>query len=373
MEEPTKVWTTYLPGYPTWWELVSLLVVVAIIMALGQAIKRFWTANNDSVPIPVALVVWVASFALYVSVLGTFYQQYTDDVHKTTIVVWGLLCWIPLVAFSSWTVVNSLAHRTIDRIGPFSAMIEDPSEFSEARKLALRGDIDGAVRCYRTYADNQPAALFEAGRLLKSQDRFAEAAILFEEIAEDYRDEALAWAEAIYNLAKVQSSGLHQGEAAQNNFRRVLERVPSSRFGQLSGQELARIQALGNGYSGAVAAEGVAPEKVEDPFYDTHDVRASTAHPRRKVSVKIDAGDEKHDHPVPPADPFFLARQAFRAEEKRVEDAQKSAKAAKKKTLVRAKPVTAKMPATGKKPAAKKKAVSAVAKAKAKPVARGKK
>ena len=319
--------------YPSLWEFAIILLDVVGLVLLGMLLKRKWTRTNDSVPIPMALSLWVMMFVLYFAMAATFYRISADE-HKLTILVWCILFWMIPVAYYTMTVVNSLAMRTVDRIGPLSAKIEEPSEFAGARKLALRGDIDGAVRVYREYTENRAGALFEAARLLKSHDRFVEAALLLEEISETYNESDVYWTEAMYQLAKLHEMSLGDRVAAMVLLRRIVERSPESRFYRLALSDISRLEALHS-------TPNPSPSSMpKDPFYDDTDVRAHL--PLEPLS---DEEEEDTDIPIPNQDPFFRPKPPIK---------KNSPKASAKKTSTKKKATTKKKAATQKKKAQKK-------------------
>lgn len=334
-----EIWTTNLPEYPKFWEVLIILLVVAFLLAAGGLLKRRWTQNNDSLPLPVALMLWLGMFAIYSAVAAAFFN-YSPESHRTTIIVMCFVFWVIPVAYYTHTVINSLAMRTLDHIGPFSARIDDPSEFAAARKLALRGDIDGAVSMYRNYPDNQVNALFEAARLLKSEDRYLEAALMLEEIGQRFEMQIRVWAEATYQLAKLKEINLNDRKQAVVILRTIMERAPESRFSQLAAADLARLKIVDKEYLKDLTEPEEEKHHKEDPFFDSTDVRVA-----KRILPKITVSREggKDEEEVPVRDPFFVSpgRQAATGEE-----------AAEIKKPAR-KPA-AKKQAGGKKPSAKK-------------------
>ncbi|MCC6145606.1 MAG: tetratricopeptide repeat protein [Candidatus Hydrogenedentes bacterium] len=280
--------------YPKLWEFIDLLAIVLTLCAGGYLLRLRWVREGEPVPTPVALVMWMGAFLIYFFVTLTFFNT-TPDERKLTILAWCLLFWFVPTGYFSWIVVTSFTERTIDRIGPLSGAIEAPSEFADARRLALRGDLDGAVRLYRTYADAQPSAFFEAARLLKSADRFDESILLFEEARQRFREDGNAWTEATYLLAKLYEVNLGNYPAAIAHFRDILQRFPSSRYGQLAVIDVARLVAL----QPEVPPDLDEEEAVKvDPFYDGRDVRNKAD--REAAKIAVPAG-------VPP-DPFYRPR-----------------------------------------------------------------
>ena len=342
-----------MPELPSFSEFVALVVCVTVIIGVGHLIKRHWVGQNDSVPIPVAMMLWLGAFVAYMAVVGWFYFN-SAPAHRITILLWCLVFWVPMAFYYTWTFATSLALRTIERIDPFSSKIEDPSEFAEARKLAIMGDIVGAVNMYRSYTENQAQALFEAARLLKAENLHLDAALMFEEIAERFEKNMDVWAEATYQLAKLQELNLGEPEAAMEQLKRVLGHAPATRYGQLAGADLARLQIMDGDFLDRVKRQ---PELVGQP--------ASVA----AAEVHEGGFDSENEDGVILVDPFYNGPTNNR--NKKSEAVVKTKKPGKKK-------VTKKKVAknkVAKKGTAKKKAASSRAKSTSpkKPAAKKKK
>ncbi len=352
-------WLQFAPELPTFGEFFILVFYTACVLLVGKLLKNYWEKDRDCVPIPVALAMGVFMIALYAVLIAVFYNR-TPDSHKVGILVWCMIAVIFPLFYYGLIVVNSFASRAIDRVSPFGMQIHEPSEFAEARKMALRGDVDGAVKRYRAYLDNTDGALFEAARLLKSEDRFAEAAALFQEITERYFGKKIIWAEATYHLAKLREGHLHQANEAKTLLDQIIERTPDSRFGQLAHTELIRIGAL---YGASVLnGNNAVLSEADDPFFDEQDQRAAVVAERPEGKDNGRAGRrsprkvDMDDIPIPPVDPFYAAALRNR-EASAAEEAATSAlpKAAEKTKSAAKKPATKKKAAAKKKPAAKRK------------------
>jgi tetratricopeptide (TPR) repeat protein len=278
------------------------------------------------VPLPLALLMWLGAFGIYFAMAAMFYET-SPPAHKMTILCWCLLFWIPPVFYYSWIVVDSLGTRSVDRIGPFSAHIEDPSEFAAARKLALRGDIDGAVAMYRQYKDNQANALFEAARLLKAEERLGEAAAMYEEIAARFKDHDRIWAEANYFLAKLKEINLRDPKAAMILLRKIAKRVPEGRFGQLASSDWARLQVMHEDFLDEISSaeaqdappskhvpkpplDAVVPER--DPFFRPRDAEEPAGEdkptPKKPARKRTSSAKNPANQGEPPAEPSPPAR-----------------------------------------------------------------
>jgi len=390
--------------YPTLKELLILSVVIAELVGAGYLIKRRWTARNETVPLSVAVGLWIGMFMIYFAVVAIITAIRADDllaasgmaptpddyatdtdaaaraaaqgdifmfgdprIQILTTLGWALVLWTIPAFYFTWTIVTSLAARNVERIGPFSAKIEDPSEFAAARKLALRGDIDGAVSMYRTYRDNEVNALFEAVRLLKSEDRFAEAAEVLREIEARFENRSRIWAEAAYQHAKLLEAHLASPEMAQALLYEILKRAPESRFAQLAGADLARLQIMHG-----VNWDDDDEDDLTAPFPSSAKKEATPPKALKLSPQKADApaGVSDFVQPVPIEDPFFAA-----SERRRISAEQLAAEEAAAAALSNARVdggAAPKKRSAGKKAAASKKApVKAKAKAKAKPVSGG--
>ena len=275
--------------YPKLLEFANLVAIAATLCLLNYFIREQWTRRQNAVPFLVAVLLWVGACAVCLFVATAYYHA-VHDVRKLPVLMWCLLFLMVPVFYYSYSVIDSLAVRSIDRIGPFSAKIEDPSEFSQARRMALRGDIDGAVQRYRKYQDNQAPALFEAARLLKSADRFVEAGLLLEEVAERFRDDLSVWSEAMYQLAKLHEVNLGDRPAALSLLNTLINRAPMARFGQLAASDIARLSSL----DGVVLPDMEEEVSAPRPYFK----------PQAASAKMVNDGDD----PIPAADPFFTVR-----------------------------------------------------------------
>ncbi len=290
--------------YPTWWEFLILAAVVGQLLAAGQIIKSFWQRGHETMPAVAAFLMLAAAVALYAGVTWTFFST-TPELRQITVLFWCLLFGLVPMAYFTWTLANAFAVRTVDRISPFGAVIEDPSEFAAARRLALRGDIEGAVAMYRRYHTDEAHAMFEAVRLLKSVDRPREALRLCEQVAAQNVEAPSVWAEAQYQSAKLYELHLGEPAAAIATLHKVYERAPHTRYGQIAGQDLARLEALAPGQA-AVKAGQAGP----DPFYDSERPATSTGEGAYHHPTAADA-----EAPIPAEDPFIARGRQMAAAE----------------------------------------------------------
>jgi len=376
--------------YPHAWELLVMLGVAGLVLLAGYIVQRRVAGAGLPLPFPLALVMFLGMFAVFLGMMMVFVtatptqtrMEMEAGVQDSFALVGAhpapdrrFLLMFYCVFFYLWPIGyyisllrNSYATRIVDRIGPLSARIEDPSEFASARKLALRGDVDGAVAMYRSYRENSTEALFEAARLLRAEDRFAEAASVFAEITERFHERRNAWAEATYQLGKINEQNLNDVERAMAFFRAILDRTPESRFASQAASDIARLQNplddLEDTPTVSVLVTTPPQGAAKDPFFGKkgRSAGASAAAASRAAEHNGASMEPDHDGDVrtPAMDPFFEARNKMRTAVKpSPETAGATGMSPPKNTVVAATP------------AAKKAAVrSAPAKSAAKPAAK---
>lgn len=351
-------------------------------MGVGVLVRSHWSSRNEPMPAVVAALMLVGLVGVFSVLFGIFHFNNppgttpdptlvaqgesgitlfnaAEDRHDSRMRFgfWlGIFFLLPF-GYYVWNFVDSFAARTVDRIGPMSGSISDPSEYAEARKLALKGDVDGAVALYRSYDASHEDALFEAARLLKGEHRYTEAAETLEEIAKRYYGKLRIWSDAVYQLAKLKEQHLNQPGEAMGHLQTLMQRSISGHYTELATGELLRMQQAYGDIGVTAAAEGGG-----DPFYDDEDVRGGTAPTAMGVepmdsAVVVEEDDEEAGDSYPTVDPFFQAR--MKAQTGRLEPlAGKSKGARKKKASAKKKPAAKKKASAKKKAVVKKKAVA---------------
>lgn len=378
--------------YPTAWELIVMLGIPGLVLLAGIIVQRKLAGPGMPLPFPIALFMFIgmlASFCVMLTVFSTaepsVSRMQIENAAKDGFdyanlppvenrwVLLGFYCVLAYLAPLGYYINllrNSYATGIVDRIGPFSARIEDPSEFASARKLALRGDVDGAVQVYRNYRENSCDALFEAARLLKAEDRFAEAAAVFQEISEKFYERRPAWADATYQIAKISEQNLHDITNAAELYRTILKRTPESRFAALAGQDLARLQVVDEEYAEELV-DTPKPSVEKDPFYAGR--RAAPVKAAAATPAQTPENGSSAEHPNEsgaPIDPFFALRDIRRVTPSAAKQAATGKKSAAKKPAAK-KPAAKSSAKSAAKPAVKP-AVKPKPAAKAKPAAKKK-
>ncbi len=245
--------------YPTFDEFIKLALLSVLLCAAGGLLLA-WRRDKgpNGAPLWLTIVVTVIIGVIYISGAWYLVENALDSRRRPTIIVYSLAFWIIPLAFYTRLVMNALATTTVDKLSWLDVRIGDISEFTMARDLAGRGDIDGAVRIYRNYSKNKLGALKEAAQLLHMNGRTKDALGVYQEIVERFADNRPAVAEVLFRMAKIQENELGDGQLAQALYRRIYVQTPESDWGKQSAQALrtnlgsgdSLLAALDAGYSG---------------------------------------------------------------------------------------------------------------------------
>lgn len=312
--------------YPRLEEFIPLLCFVLFLILTGKVIKSILLQRKELSKFSFILFVWIMVITSYVLFSGYLYVN-AEPPRRLIILGWSLLFWFIPMFYYSFFFVNVVSSQIVEQISPIGDKIGDPSPFANARKLALMGDIDGAIALYRSYKNNQVEALFEIFRLLKSKERHEEAFQTLQEIIDNYEDRTSAWIEAKYYQAKIKSAIFKKYDEAIQLYKQILRKRPKTPFHTIASSEIARLQAICKTDSSAeensdtMNTSTVKKETVQN-LEDSHVQHFSKGEKKRYI---LAVEDTLLGGYVPP-DPFF------KGDIKKVmKDMEESAKEPKKK------------------------------------------
>jgi tetratricopeptide (TPR) repeat protein len=226
--------------YPTFDEFIRLAVLVVVLCAAGGLFLA-WRRDRaaSATPLWITIAVGVAMGVVYISI-AWYLVEHTFWKRRPTLILYSLAFWLIPLAYYTRLIMNALAASTVDKLSWLEVHIGDTSEFSMARQLAGKGDIDGAVRVYRNYTKNKLGAFNEAARLLQVNGRAREALNMYEEISQRFADNRPAVAEALYHQAVIHEKELGNMQEAVVLYRRIYDQTPDSEWGRLSVEALRR-------------------------------------------------------------------------------------------------------------------------------------
>ncbi len=287
--------------YPDLNEFILLLFFVFILILIGKLIKNILLQKKEFVKFSFILLLWLGVIVSYVLFSGYLYLR-ADTSHRFTVLAWSLLFWFVPMFYYSLFFVNIVTTRIVEQISPIGDKIDDPSPFANARKLALMGDIDGAIALYRSYKNNQVEALFEVFRLLKSRERHEESLTTLQEIIDQYGDRTEVWIEAKYYQAKIKSAIFKKYDEAIQSYKQILRKRPKTPFHTIASAEIARLQAIYKADLPSMNNEGDNSLIKQEMLQQTENSPIFSKQEKKKYVLAVE--DTILGNYVPP-DPFF--------------------------------------------------------------------
>lgn len=229
--------------YPTFREFMVLAVLAVLLCAAGGLFLAWWRDKGPHGAPPLWMTVVAAAVTGIIYSMAAWYLvEHVFWRRQLTVVVYSLAFWTIPLAFYTRLIMNALAATTVDKLSWLEVHIGDTSEFTMARELAEKGDIDGAVRVYRNYTKNKLAALNEAAHLLHMNGRTEDALNVYKDIADRFADNRPAVNDALFRQALILEKELGRFDESQALYRRVYNQSPESELGKESAQALRRVQ-----------------------------------------------------------------------------------------------------------------------------------
>ena len=142
----------------------------------------------------------------------------------------------------AFLLVRITAHVGAEGLHGLQMAQRPTSDLSRARSLASQNDIDGAVKQFLHYFDqdaSNPAPLFAASDLLQQYGRFEEAAGMLRTVLRCFPENDAAWARGAFELAGLFRNHLGEPQTARYLYHQVVRRQPLSELGKLAHGHLA--------------------------------------------------------------------------------------------------------------------------------------
>src|SRR5690606_21246808 len=151
-------WLQFAPALPSPGEFAVIVLYTGCLILVGKWFKSWWERDNETIPIPVAVGMGGVRLLMYFLLVSVFYHR-TEESHAVGnvildngkemevfapggdylgILVWCMIFLVFPLFYYGLIIVNSFTARVIDRVSPFGMQIHEPSEFAEARRMALR-------------------------------------------------------------------------------------------------------------------------------------------------------------------------------------------------------------------------------------------
>lgn len=222
-------------------EFLILIGVAAVLAGAGWALFRNWYERDKIPPLSVIFLAAIVALAVYLAV-GIPVWARADAYRKLTVMLYGLVIWAIPGGYFSYSFLSALAARSVRRITWLDTNLPGIDDFLQAKELAARGDIDGAVQMYKNCPEKKSHALFAAAHLLEMNGRYREAADMFQKCAEVSGEHLRPWSEAIFRWAKLCEVNLDRIEKSVELYQLVVDRAPQSELGRLASTKLVRLR-----------------------------------------------------------------------------------------------------------------------------------
>ncbi len=219
---------------PIW--TASLIAFLAFTTFLGVTVTLWQTADEQ----------WVAAMAEYENAYAAAASAGESLPEKPAprtlmLMLYAAGLWFIPGVYYARQLVLAFSTRTIQTIAAIEQTEDETgTPFKQARDLAMRGDIDGAIARYRGYTERAKEARFEAAQLLEAEGRYRDALDFYIEIGDRHRDDIRAWAEAMFRRAKLLDSVFGDGDGARMLYERILDRASHTEFATLASTQLSR-------------------------------------------------------------------------------------------------------------------------------------
>jgi len=226
--------------------LGGLLVLIAVdagLIFFAYYIKhRTWKHHPD---VPFGAAVGFAVLAFGVHIVGSWPLAVAVDastpagriVYFICVVLFGLA---PAIVFGM-LVVEAGSESGTERFMGLRSSTPISSDYSKARALLQRDDIDGALRQYQIYFAEDPSTpqpLFEIAQILSAEHRWLEAADVYRDVIRRFQQQNDIWSKASFRLATILLQELAEKEQAVFILRELARRMSGTDIGIMARQWL---------------------------------------------------------------------------------------------------------------------------------------
>lgn len=222
--------------------LVSDSLAFAWLVGVRRQMSRGAVAGAS--PLMLLLVLAVMVFAHFLA-LRLVWQQIdplaADSATAMAMVALTIFPGAPPALLYAWILVESTAEHSINRAAGFGTARKQESDYSRAKTLGARGQIDAAVAAYREYynADpKNPKPLFQAYRLLYTKNRREESVEILREIMKTFSKDPQIWARAATELANYYQNDERDSGRARHILHDIMKKAPTTEHGRLAGGRL---------------------------------------------------------------------------------------------------------------------------------------
>lgn len=216
--------------------MVTVCLVDAILFLLIGLVHAHWRQQAQRVPIATAAALLCLCCAGHFAATKTLGFGVTDAAQaRVAIAVSAVLGFAPI-----WAYVHMLLGRVREETEVRRAV-----SYPSAKRLRIAGDIEGALREYLRYYEQDPQTptpLFSAAGMLEMEKDYKKAAVVFRQIMERFEKDDALWGKAALRLVRLRREHLNDVSGS--------ERLRVEIENRLSPECLDRLKAAGSAAPG---------------------------------------------------------------------------------------------------------------------------
>ena len=218
---------------------VQFIVDASLMFACYRLNNLERYRDRDAVPLSLAVVACCA--AVFVHILASIPLAFLIDLSgpggRFRYLSVTAFCGIGPAAMFAFMFIGAVSTSAAHGLYGLRAAQPLKTDFSKARALVHRDDIDGAIaeyrRCFEETPDD-PDGLFQVAKLLREENRFAEAADTLREILKQFKDQDAVWVHAAFYLAELYEGPLDEKQTTAYLLQEIVKRAPESMYGSMA-------------------------------------------------------------------------------------------------------------------------------------------
>jgi tetratricopeptide (TPR) repeat protein len=211
---------------------ITVALVDAMLFLLIRLVDTQWKERGENVPVSYAAGLFCLCCVAHFGATKTLGRVVMDETQaRVAVAVSAALGFAPI-----WAYVHMLCSRVREE-----ASKQRGEPYPRAKKLRLEGNLEGALRAYLKYYEQDPRSprpLFSAAGMLEMANDYKKAAILFRQIMERFEKDTATWGRAAYRLARLRAERLNDAAGAAELRAQIERRIPAQERGQLDSLDL---------------------------------------------------------------------------------------------------------------------------------------
>lgn len=231
--------------------IVTLVITDVVLVAIACVLIRLerWQ-NLRSVPLSDALLACLGALLVYTVACAPLARECALTPHFVVLI--SAFAFLPSVAYG-YILLCALTRSSVDVVFGLDTGKPAARGFSKAQTLVMQDDVEGAIKQYREYFEDNPKdpePLFECAELLIEEKRFRESGNLFREVMQRFEKDDAVWGRAALRLAELYRDHMSKKELAVGVLTDVTCRMPRSGHGRRAYLLLDQLRDSEEGRSG---------------------------------------------------------------------------------------------------------------------------